>query len=337
MRVGTGRHTYEWIDNWAKVPDSESARAGWAHTGVVVTESGDILTYHQGDPTVLVFDKDGNLQRSFDTEVAEGHGMTLVRENGSEYLWVADPGAKRDPNAAYEYEPIVKRDRKGQAVKMTLDGQTLLTLQRPGIDVYTGGTFSASSVAVYEERFGGNGDVWLADGYGESYVHRYDKSGSYTSSINGEEGRAGRFDCPHGIWVDTRKSEPELYVADRGNGRVQVYDLDGAFKRAFGSDFFTTPSAFTACGDDLIVAELQARLTVIDIDDRLVTYLGENPSVVEVDGWPNNKNENGEPVRTRLLEPGKFNAPHGLATDTDGNIYVTEWGIGGRYEKLVKT
>ena len=87
----------------------------------------------------------------------------------------------------------------------------------------------------------------------------------------------------------------------------------------------------------MIVAELEARLAVIDIDDRLVTYLGENTSVVDVDGWPNNLNEEGEPVRTRLLEPGKFNAPHGVATDADGNIYVAEWGIGGRYEKLLKS
>ncbi len=192
MRIGTGKHTYEWIDNWAKVPESESARAGWAHTDVVVTESGDIITYHQGDPTVLVFDKDGNLLRSFDTGLSEGHGMTLVREGGSEHLWIADPGAKRDPSAVYEYEPSVNQGRKGQAVKMTLDGQTLLTLQRPGIDAYKDGTFSATAVAVYEERSGGNGDVWVADGYGESYVHRYDRSGNYVSSINGEEGRAGQ-------------------------------------------------------------------------------------------------------------------------------------------------
>ena len=334
MRIGTGRHTYEWIDNWAKVPDSESAQSGWAHTDVVVTQSGEIVTYHQGDPTVLVFDSDGDLLRSFDTRLTEGHGMTLVREGESERLWIADSGKKRDPALSYDYPDP---PGKAQAVKMSLDGQTLMTLECPDIDVYQTGSFAATALAVYEERFGGNGDIWLADGYGESYVHRYDRSGTYVSSISGEEGSAGRFNCPHGIWIDTRKPDPELYVADRGNGQVQVYDLDGAFKRSFGSELFTTPSAFAAYGGDMIVAELEARLAVIDIDDRLVTYLGENTSVVDVDGWPNNLNEEGEPVRTRLLEPGKFNAPHGVATDGDGNIYVAEWGIGGRYEKLLKS
>ncbi len=334
MRIGTGKHTYEWIDNWAKVPESESARAGWAHTDVVVTESGDIITYHQGDPTVLVFDKDGNLLRSFDTGLSEGHGMTLVREGGSEHLWIADPGAKRDPSAVYEYEPSVNQGRKGQAVKMTLDGQTLLTLQRPGIDAYKDGTFSATAVAVYEERSGGNGDVWVADGYGESYVHRYDRSGNYVSSINGEEGEAGRFATPHDVWVDTRKPEKELYIADRANGRIQVYDLEGNYKRVFGrapaADWLHSPAAFAQTGDLLIVAELRgSRITVLDKDDELVCYLGENAGAFKMNpGWPN--------VPHETLIPGKCSSPHGIAADPHGNIYSAEWLIGGRINKLAK-
>ena len=64
-------------------------------------------------------------------------------------------------------------------------------------------------------------------------------------SINGSEGRAGAFDEPHAIFIDRRGSEPELYIADRGSSRIQVYDLDGNFKRVFGSDFLTTPSGLS--------------------------------------------------------------------------------------------
>ena len=45
------------------------------------------------------------------------------------------------------------------------------------------------------------GDMWIADGYGEQYVHRYNKSGDYISSINGEEGQAGPFGGPHALWI----------------------------------------------------------------------------------------------------------------------------------------
>ena len=332
MRVGSGDNTYEWQENWAKIPDSESARTGWAHHGVVVTEGGDVVAFHQGDPTILVFDKQGNLQRSWETGLLDAHGMTLVKENGTEYLWIADPGAKRAAGIGYEYPTGT---RKAQVVKMDMDGNTVMSIDRPDIAVYSEGVYSPTWVAVNEERHGGNGDIWVADGYGASHVHRYDKSGGYVASIDGEEG-AGAFNCPHAIFVDRRRPEPELYIADRGNARVQVYDLDGSFVRAFGPGFLSSPSVFVTHGDLMVIGELRARLAVLDADDHLVTYLGANEAVCEVDGWPNNTNEGGEVVPTELLKSGLFNSPHGMAVDADGNLYVAEWLIGGRFTKLAK-
>jgi len=201
--------------------------------------------------------------------------------------------------------------------------------------------YSPTWVAVNEERHGGNGDVWVADGYGQSYVHRYDKSGNYIASINGEEGVAGRFNCPHAIFIDRRRSGQggsgtELYVADRANGRVQVYDLEGNFKRVFGSGFLTTPSGFAVHGDLLVIAELRARLTLCGKNDEFICYLGANEAVCDVEGWPNNKDASGNIIPTSLLESGKFNSPHGLAADAQGNLYVAEWLIGGRFIRLGK-
>jgi hypothetical protein len=53
MRVGTGEHTYEWIVNWAQLPDTESARTGWAHHGLAVTSDGRVVANHPGDSTVV--------------------------------------------------------------------------------------------------------------------------------------------------------------------------------------------------------------------------------------------------------------------------------------------
>ena len=104
------------------------------------------------------------------------------------------------------------------------------------------------------------------------------------------------------------------------------------------------PGHRTAAGDQLIVAELRARLTVFDDRDGFVCYIGENEGIARVErngpedvpGWPNNLDENGHVIRSRILEAGKFNSPHGLAADADGNLYVGEWLVGGRYTKLVK-
>ena len=137
-------------------------------------------------------------------------------------------------------------------------------------------------------------------GYCESYIYRFNKGGDYLSSDNGEGGSAGKFTCPHGIFTDRSKGESKLYIADRTNRRVQVYDLEASFKRAFGSDFLSSPSGFVTHSDLMVVAELRAHLAVLDKDDNLLCCLGANEDVCSVDGWPNNKNEPGELVPTVL-------------------------------------
>lgn len=326
MRIGYGQTKYQWEEDWARIPLSESVSNGWAHHGVAITASGEVVSFHPGESTMLVFDPQGNVVRSWDTDFTDAHGITIVREDGNEYLWVADNGRKREPALGYEYGD---GETTGQVVKTTLYGEVVQRIERPDLSMYESGMYSPTSVAIN----GDNGDIWVADGYGQSYVHHYDSSGNYLRSIGGEEG-AGRFNTPHAVFVDTRKAVAELFVSDRANGRVQVYDMVGEFKRVFGSDFLITPSAFAVHGDTMIIAELSARLAVVDSADNLIGYLGDNLTVARAAGWPNNLDDTGTPVRTSLLEPGKFNSPHGLAVDSSGNIYISEWLIGGRFIKL---
>ena len=297
-----------------------------------MTGSGEVITCHPGEPTMMPLDFDGNVQRAWDLPISDARGMTLVEEGGVESLWIADNGRKHQHGLGYQYQPF-DGPFSGQVLKTSLDGEVLAKLPKPDIEVYRQGNYSPTFVAVNEKALGGNGDVWVADGYGESYVHRFGKPGDYLGSINGEEG-AGRFDCPHGIFIDRRKGDLELYVADRTNHRVQVYDMEGRFKRSFGDDFLSRPSGFVTDGDLMVIAELRARLAVIGRDDNLVCYLGDNEGVCSKDGWPNGKNQDGEVIPTGLLQPGLFNSPHEMAVDKQGNLFVAEWLIGGRFTKL---
>ncbi len=310
MQVGEGEHSYSWIENWARIPDSAIGRANGRTHGVEVSASGDVIVFHQSSPAVLIFDPDGRLKSAWGNGLAGAHGLTLTAENGEEFLWLTD-------------------QETAQVVKTTVAGRPVRGLPTPPLDIYAGGGYVPTWVAVNEPARGGNGDVWVADGYGKSYVHRFDAAGNYVSSINGSEGRAGAFKCPHGIFFDWRRGRAELYIADRGNRRVQVYDAEGRFLRAFGQDFLTSPCSFATHGELLLVPELRARVTLLDGDDRPVCHLGSNEPVCDVKGWPNHPPE--------LVQPGKFNSPHDLAADPAGNLYVVEWKIGGRITKLERT
>lgn len=341
MQIGSGDFTFEWIEDFAEVPYPEDAARGWAHHGIAFSSAGEgaagaggtLLTFHPARSTVLELTTDGRLVRQMDVPLAEAHGVTICSDGERQCLWFADNGRKRQPDRDYEY---IWGPKAGHTVKMSLSGKIEMELVAPDLPVYKPGTFSPTQVAVWQKADGGNDDVWVTDGYGQSQIHRFTASGGYVSSINGNEGDAGAFNTPHAIWIDTRKDEPELYIADRANGRVQVYSLDGRFKRSFGEDFLITPSAFAPYGDFLVIAELNARLTIVDGEDRLVTYLGDNHEVATEPGWPNMLDARGVPTRTNRLRAGVFNSPHGLATDDAGNIYVSEWLIGGRYIKLEK-
>ena len=194
MRVGSEDNSYDWIDNWAKIPESDSSRVGWAHPGIVVTESGNVVTCHPGDPVVMTFDRDGNLISSWRGDFADAHGITIVNEDGVEFLWIADNGSKRSHSHDYDYPPGAG-DASGQVFKTTLDGELVMRLETPPHPVYEDARYSPTSVAVNEERYGGNGDIWVGDGYGASCVHRFTKDGEYVGSINGEEG-AGALQLP---------------------------------------------------------------------------------------------------------------------------------------------
>ena len=355
MTAGTGRQcavlpSHEVVTDWADLSALPGAASCWVHNAIVATCGGELIGFHGGQ--LIAFNRNGGARTVAKTGLTEGHGVTLVCEAGDEYLWVSDPGfaflcgaEDSDPDWVPLFGKGVRRSaRPPQVVKMTLDGDIRFELpvppEHPSLPAGPMGPYCPCGTIVDEERFGGSGDIWVADGYGSSVLHRFDKNGNHLSTVTGE-GNGGRLACPHAGFVDRRNGKsPELYIADRVNMRVAVYDLDGRFLRSFGEDFLSSPSDFALWGDLLVIAELYGRLAVLDPADNFVGYVGAEPNAPAAQdwpqrpGWPNELAEDGRATAPHLPRRDRFDSPHTVATDSDGNLYVSEWLIGGRYSKL---
>ena len=115
-------------------------------------------------------------------------------------------------------------------------------------------------------------------------------------------------------------------MADRENRRLVHLDLEGNWIGVHATNL-RRPCALSFHGDYCAVAELEARVTILDKNGAPVAFLGDNP---------NRKQWAKFPVPVKAWLEGVFTAPHGLSYDAEGNLYVQDWNATGRVTKLVK-
>ena len=153
MKIGTAPFEYNWLSDWATIPDPDDAESGWAHHGMAVTQAGEIIGVHPANPSILVFSQSGDLYRSFAVPIREGHQLALSTDNGEQYLWIADPGRKNLKSSGYD--PVLG-ERGGQVLCVSLNGQVKRTISTPDHPVYEHGNFAPTSMTVFDTASGGN-------------------------------------------------------------------------------------------------------------------------------------------------------------------------------------
>lgn len=285
--------------------------------GLAVDRRGHIYLLQQnGDdrhPALLEFDPRGGFVRGWGNRFARGaHGLAYELRDGQEHLWIVD----------YELQAVVK---------CTLDGREVLSLEKPRHAAYPNGAgYRPTDVALAP-----NGDIYVADGYGQALIHRYDAAGRHLQAIGWKGNGPGQFDCPHGLCVDARGAEPVLLVADRANVRVQVLSLAGEHRQTIVSRGLRYPCTVRVHGDLTLIPDLFGAVLVWDRDYRHVATYGAHPDMrpgewpKHVAGYPN------VPREDRL--PGRFISPHGIAADASGAILVGEWlRDGGRLTRITR-
>ncbi len=242
---------------------------------------------------------------------------------------------------------IRRQDRHPRVVKLTLEGEILSELPIPPMDPDLApgmmGQYCPCGSAVDEERFGGSGDIWVADGYGSSLVHRFDEHGTHRTTLTGEGEGGGRFLCPHAVFIDRRGDKsPKLYIADRENKRGPGIRPRGSLSADVWRNLPQQPERVRAMGrraGGRRAVRTAGRARHSRQPDRLHLVPTRRPQEgqgwPERPGWPNALDGNGHVHAAHLPDPDRFNSPHSVAVDPDGNLYVSEWLIGGRYTKLV--
>lgn len=310
------------VPTWEILWPEGAESAEWSHSGIAELPTGEIVFAEPGGAALVFLDRESGATRRVATQTEDNHGILYAELDGAGSLWLADPGTAGNPQTS---QPAVD----GQVLRMALPGGELSAVAQPAIAAYAERPWRPTAVAVVTLPGAHCGDDWIADGYGESLVHRFASDGTvmtFDGTASGE-----RFDCPHGIAIDTRGDVPVVVVADRNNRRLVFLTLDGDHIRTLRDDLITSPSSIAVRGGDLIVTELDGALLRVDEQDgvfAIIPRTGEH----DREGWPNAIGDDG-PVRPDVVF-GQLNSPHGVAVGADGSIYLTEWFFGGRQIRL---
>jgi DNA-binding beta-propeller fold protein YncE len=289
MRVGAGEHTYEVEESWGRLP------AGWSYlevSGVAVDRQDRLYVFNRGRHPMIVLDRDGTFLGSWGEDMfTRPHAATMGPDDT---LWLVDDG-----------DHTVRH--------CTLDGKVLLTIGTPNAPApkWSGRPFNRPTHAA----FAADGSLYITDGYGNTRVHRFTADGGHLGSW-GEPGTdPGQFNLPHNVGVDR---QGRVYVADRENFRVQVFDAAGRFLTQWNNLYRPCALYVDRQGDRdrVYVGELCASVAV----SEGIQNLGARLQIFSTDG--------ARLARIGAPLPGsgagEFVAPHGIAVDSRGDVYVGE-------------
>lgn len=310
--VGGGKYLYDVVENWARLPD------GWSFKevcGITVDRYDRVYVLNRGAHPVIVFSRDG----TFLTSWGEGtfNRPHCARVGPDDTIFLTDDG-----------DHTVRQ--------CSLDGRVLLTIGTSGQPAppQSGLPFNrCTDVAIASD-----GTLYVTDGYGNSHIHKFTPDGELVSSWGGSGTDPGEFNIPHNICLDRNDY---IYVADRENHRIQVFDSLGRFQCQWNNLYRPCGLFLDSTEQLLYVSELCPSLAV----SQGIPNLGARIGIYTLRG------ERLARLGDHLpgTAPGQFLAPHAVATDSAGDLYIGEvsWTIKGRFmdppqelrclQKLVRT
>ena len=293
--LGVGAYKYEASgDEWGKLPDGWSYREA---TSVAVDENDMVYVFNRGEHPVIVLDPNGRFVASWGEGMfTSPHGAAIGPDDS---LYCVDAG-----------DHTIR--------KFTLDGRLLMTLGEKGraSERLSGEPFRNPTHVAVDWN---SGNLYVADGYSNASVHKFSSDGKFLTSWGRSGTDPGEFNTVHNIAAD---DEGRVYVADRENQRIQVFNSSGEYLDQWNNLAMASCIAVVNGTGDVYVGEFYAGIpeNPLGWGNWTGKRLGPRVTVFDMDG--NVKARVGDsPIG---LGPGQFITPHGIAVDSRGDIYVAE-------------
>ncbi len=318
VRIGSGHQTYEAVEGWGTLP--EGMKYGYGCGVVVDGQDRVYVTSRSTNPAVAIFDRKGTLLETWGNDFADkvglspeqvkdtAHGIYWSKEGREEYLYWTENVSTNKEGAKFG-KRVYKTDLRGRIL------YEIGNVAKQGSTSQKFEWTNPTDVAVAP-----NGDIYVVDGYGSQRVSRFDSNFMHLRTIGARGKEHGQFNTCHGIWIKTRRGqEPEVYIADRHNDRIEIFSLELDYKRTLRGDV-RNPCCFYQHKGYMFVPDLASRVTIFDAEDKLVAHLGD-----------------GKGAADNKTNPALFAAPHAMCVDSRGDFYVVEWVDFGRPRKFKHT
>lgn len=292
---------YQVDANWPQKP----ADITWAAVPAVAVDAQDnVWIFTRANPPVQVYDRSGKLIRSWGNGLFEAPHSLRFDHQGN--LWLVDA--------------------RGHVVRQfTPEGKLWRTLGTPGQPGCDATHFNKpTDVAVTPA-----GDIFITDGYGNARIAHFDKTGKFVKQWGKPGIGPGEFSLPHSIVVDSRG---RLYVADRSNVRVDVFDQDGKLLDQWSNVlvpwglWISKNDEIWVCGSSPMPWGPEPNLLGCPPKDQVFAKFSPGGRVLQL--WTVPKGEDGKE------KPGELNWLHGIALDSQGNVFVGDIK-GQRVQKFV--
>ncbi len=307
--IGHGDFRYRAFPQWGNL-DSSKTPVKNCHEMVMDSKGRLIMITDETRNNIIVYDKSGKLITTWGTSFPGGHGLTLTKEGGEDFLFICDTTLST-------------------VTKTTVDGRVLLELDSPKkLGIYT----ETMTYKPTESAVAPNGDIYVADGYGSQFVIQYNHKGEYIRHFGGRGNKDEEFDTAHGVAVDLRDSKnPTLLITSRGHNSFKRFTLDGKYlSTIFLPGAFVCRPVFS--GENIYAGVCWSRLRYLNQTDNsgFVTILDKNDKVISNPGGTEPKFVQGE-LQLMVQAIPLFKHCHDVCIDEDKNIYVCQWNAGQSY------